>query len=362
MAYVANLENMETWERPKQIHEDVVPQIVDTTPQRTPFLYLIGRAGAQQTRFEWLMDYRGKPKVPGTDNVMAIPEGQDATFLAPVATNPEIPTTLRKRLSNLTHIFRMTFDVSGSMRSANTIGVPDEFSYQAQRAAKQIPREIEFALFNSTINEQIAAGNSLASPDADSFVSGARRMAGLAFTDGGWMESPLDNTQLVQAGNPLSADESATVDVLVGTPALTDVIWLDNLQKMYLKGGNPNCTFVRPVQKRIMSTFNESALMTSIPANQRQIQADTRKVIFPVDYFITEFGPMQVFLEEYIPDDRVYNIEVDQCYLTTFRPFEIVPLAKIGDSEKGMVHVELSLRVDAPNCLGAIDDLKTTLP
>ena len=61
-------------------------------------------------------------------------------------------------------------------------------------------------------------------------------------------------------------------------------------------------------------------------------------------------------------DDRLYNIELDKLSLATYRPFVIEPLAKIGDSDKGMVQTSISLEVWAPNSIGVIDGLKTTLP
>lgn len=320
--------------------EDLLDIIVNISPMDTILLSSLQKVVASNIVHEWLTDILasfGDPDSGNTD-VRAYPEGSDADF-----------TTLvpRKRLCNLTHIIRRTFDVSDTQRDINTAGVRDEYAYQGAKAAKELARFIEFALVHSIRANQTIQGN-------DAAVV-ARRMDGiLAFA------SATDPTCATTLG--LSSDELGTVTTAVGTsPAncLDECILNDHLEAMWLKGAMFDTALVNSDQKRAFDGMTLNGANSQIRYN---IPVAEKTVINTVDYYQSSFGTIQVKLHRYQPTDLVYVAEMAMLRVAVLRPVLMVELAKLGSSSKGMIEWEGTLEVLAPNATGYIDGLCTTPP
>ncbi|MDL1985987.1 MAG: DUF5309 domain-containing protein, partial [Deltaproteobacteria bacterium] len=152
MPFVNSLGVMNSFDVGTGNREDLLDIITNISPMDTLFLSGFEKAPANNITHEWLVDILagfGDPDV-GNAQVQATPEGSDATF------DPLVP---RKRLCNLTHIIRRTFDVSDTQRDINTAGIRDEYVYQLRKATMELARFIEFALVHSQRQMQVAQGN-----------------------------------------------------------------------------------------------------------------------------------------------------------------------------------------------------------
>jgi len=318
--------------------EDLLDIITNISPMDTLFLSGFEKVPANNISHEWLVDILASFGDPanGDADVQATPEGSDATFDALVP---------RKRLCNLTHIIRRTFDVSDTQRDINTAGIRDEYVYQLRKATMELARFIEFALVHSQRQSQTTQGNS----------GGVlpRKMDGYyAFA------SASDPTCVTTLG--LGADEMGTVTTVTGnspTNCIDECVLNAHLQAMWEKGAMTDTIWCNAAQKRSLSnlTLNpNSNVRYNIPVNERT-------VINTVDFYQSDFGTQRIFLHRYQRTDRISTAEASKLRIAVLRPVLAVELAKVGSSTKGMVEWEGTLEVLAPNAIGFIDGLCTGL-
>lgn len=336
MAFVGSLGVLNSFDVGTGNREDLLDIITNISPMDTLFLSGFEKVPANNITHEWLVDSLadfGDPDV-GNADVQATPEGSDATF---------DPLTPRKRLCNLTHIIRRTFDVSDTQRDINTAGLRDEYVYQLRKATMELARFIEFALVHSERQSQTAQGNS----------GGVlpRKMDGYyAYA------AASDPTCVTTLG--LNSDEMGTVTTVLGsspTDCIDECILNEHLQTMWQKGAMTDTLYCNAAQKRSLSnlTLNpNSNVRYNIPVNERT-------VINTVDFYQSDFGTQRIYLHRYQANDRISTMESNKVRIAVLRPVLAVELAKVGSSTKGMVEWEGTLEVLAPNAIGYIDDLCT---
>ena len=339
MVFVGSLGVMNSFNVGTGNREDLLDIITNISPMDTLYLSGFEKVPANNISHEWLVDILasfGDPDV-GNTAVQATTEGSDATF------DPLVP---RKRLCNLSHIIRRTFDVSDTQRDINTAGIRDEYVYQLRKATMELARFIEFALVHSIRQNQVAQGNS----------GGAlpRKMDGFyAFA------AASDPTCATTLG--LGANEMGTVTTVAGvSPTVDDIsecILNAHLQTMWSKGAMTDTIWVNANQKRSLSnlTLNpNSNVRYNIPVNERT-------VINTVDFYQSDFGTQRIYLHRYQRTDRISMAEANKLRIAVLRPVLAVELAKVGSSTKGMCEWEGTLEVLAPNAIGYIGGLTTVV-
>lgn len=219
----------------------------------------------------------------------ALPEGSD-------------PPTARSRdrtaRYNLTETFGpVAIQVSGSEQAVRKYGlVGTEFDHQSANRFKEIAVGVEQAIIYGARVEDTATGR--------------RSMGGFNY----YITTNIDSS----------------------TTTLTETKLLDAMQVTFDAGGNPNRVSGGSKAKRTISGFTSAATI-SIDRPDR-----TRGVI--VDTFISDFGMATIILDRWyrVSDLHVWN--GDQVSLETLRPIHYEPLAKSGDSDKGQIVGEKTLR------------------
>lgn len=334
MTFVGSLGVLNSFDVGTGNREDLLDIITNISPMDTLLLSMLEKVPANNISHEWLVDILasfGDPDNGNTD-VVATAEGSDASF---------DPLTPRKRLCNLTHIIRRTFDVSDTQRDINTAGIRDEYVYQMRKASMELARLIEFAIVHSERQSQTAQGNS----------GGVlpRKMDGIyAYA------AASDPTCATTLG--LGADEMGTVTTPSGTSpvdCIDECILNGHLQAMWEKGAMTDTIMVNAEQKRSIDnlTLNpNSQIRYNIPVNDRT-------VINTVDFYQSSFGTQRIYLHRYQRTDRAFTAEMSKIRLAVLRPVLAVELAKLGSSTKGMIEWEGTLEVLAPNAIGYIDSL-----
>jgi hypothetical protein len=336
MPFVGSLGVLNSFDVGTGNREDLLDIITNISPMDTLMLSSLEKVPANNISHEWLVDILADFGDPANGNadVQATPEGSDATF------DPLVP---RKRLCNLTHIIRRTFDVSDTQRDINTAGIRDEYVYQLRKATMELARFIEFAVVHSIRQSQTAQGN----------TGGVlpRKMDGFyAFA------AASDPTCATTLG--LSSDEMGTVTTVAGSSpddCIDECILNGHLEAMWAKGAMTDTLYVNSSQKRSLSnlTLNpNSNVRYNIPVNERT-------VINTVDFYQSDFGTQRIYLHRYQRNDRISTIEAAKLRIAVLRPVLAVELAKVGSSTKGMVEWEGTLEVLAPNAIGYITDLCT---
>jgi hypothetical protein len=332
--FIGDTSILSTFDVERGNREDLLDIITNISPMDTLLLSGCEKVPASNTTHEWLVDILadfGDPDV-GNADVQATPEGADATF------SPLVP---RKRLCNLTHILRRTFDVSDTQRDVNTAGIRDEYVYQMRKATMELARFTEFALWHSQRQFQTVQGNQVGVLP--------RKMDGfLAFA------AAQDPTCVTTLG--LTAEEMGTVTTAAGSSpvnCIDECILNEHLEAMWNKGAMTDTAWAGALQKRSLSNL----VLNPNSQVRYNINVAERTVINTVDFYQSDFGTQRIYLHRYQRNDRISFAEQNKLRIAVLRPVLAVELAKIGSSTKGMVEWEGTLEVLAPNAIGYIDGL-----
>ncbi len=281
------------------VREDLYGVITNITPTDTPMLSSFKSARANNTYTEWLTD----SLATAASNAQV--EGSSAT---------NATLTARTRVGNYLQIFRKVFEVSDTTRSVDNAGVSDEYTYQAEKAMKELARDIEYAIVNG------------ASASGDSAT--ARSLAGVS--------------AFVTTNRKTSA----------GARILTETLYNDNLEDIYGQGGNPDATYCNGWGKRKISAFTATST--------RFIDTDQKLMIAGIDIYDSDFGRQKIKLDRYIPVSSIFQLEESKFDIARLRPIKHVPLAKVGSSTRGMIEAELTMRCMTELASGCIWDISTT--
>lgn len=205
---------------------------------------------------------------------------------------------------NMTQIFGPTaIQVSGSENVVRKYGLGGESEFQHQVANRTKEHWISFEqalLYGVRVED---TGNKW------------RSMGGLAY--------------YLTAGNGSVIDSSTTT--------FSESSLLALLQSCYDNGGSPDRAIMGSKNKRLGSGFTSSGtLQVMRPDN-------TRGTV--VDYFDSDFGRVSMILDRWVRTADVFVFEREQTQIATLRPLVFEMLAKTGDSMKGQIVCEKSMKV-----------------
>lgn len=301
--------------------EDLTDVIVNIHRTMTPFLSSFERVQAEATTHEWLADILTQPTA-----VTATPEAQDASFAA--SADPV-------RLKNFGHIMRETLEVSDTQEVVRKAGRTSEIQYRQLKKFRELARQSEFNIIESTSNEQTQVGNALSSPLDDS-----RRMAGIKEYTG---NDPV--------GQTLTSDFEGITQSTTFSPRefLTEIRLNDFLQTIWDNHGMPNTLWMNSVQKRIIATFNTN--------QTRNIDAESKRLINVVDVYESDFGVMTVHLHDQIAQTELFALQMEHWATAWLEGTKSEVLARIGNTTKIMIEHQFTLEARAPNSSGKMIDL-----
>ena len=287
------------------IKEDVSDIIGLISPYDTPCYSQFRKTTAMQTTVQWQEDFLRDP----ADNINL--ESEDPTDVAATG-NPTMQ-------SNFTQIFDEYAQVSGTMQAVELYGRSNEMDYQVMKKAREVRRDIEYALCGvvqaGTIGDKTTA----------------RQLKSMG--------------TLVDAG---VTDDNA------GTPrAYTEDLVLAVHELVFNKGGDPNQLLVTPAHSIAVANFAYAT------GRSRDVENETR-LVNKVDLYASPFGELSVVIDRWLAADDSYLLEVDRWYLPVLRPMVSEPLAKTGDSEKRLITCELTVAQENTEASGRIADLTAT--
>jgi hypothetical protein len=298
------------------IREDLVDVIYNISPEDTPILSAIPRTAAKSTKHEWQLDALAAPAA----NLVI--EGDDATIDAMSATT---------RAFNYTQIQDKVIALSGTQSAVDAAGRADEMAYQIAKKSKELKKDMEFALIKGQVQ---AAGN----------ATTARAMGSIPT----WIATNGD------AGTSGTLSTGAGTDLPnSGTDRdLTETILKTVIQEVYTSGGDLDLLVVPPSVKQVISGFN---------ANTTRFGPAEKKVEYAaIDVYSSDFGDIQVVPNRVMAttDEKLcLLLQSDMAAAAYLRDFQVVDLAKTGDSEKKQLLCEWSLEMRNEAAHGIILDI-----
>lgn len=224
----------------------------------------------------------------------ALPEGSDPG---------SVRSQDRNNRFNLTSIFGPTpVTVSGTEQAVRKYGLSTtEFDYQAAMRMKEEAIKLDQSLLYGTRFED--TGNQW------------RQMGGMNF----YITTNVDSTA--------SANTQTRV--------------MDQLENCWKLGGNPNRALMASKQKRFFSTstaFNSDVIrLGRTDPGRGQV----------VEYFDSDFGRVDLVLNRWMRPTDIIIFSREQATIKTLRPWQFKMLGDTGDSTKGMIVSEKTLKFEA---------------
>jgi len=108
----------------------------------------------------------------------------------------------------------------------------------------------------------------------------------------------------------------------LSSAALTRKSIEDLMQLCYLAGGAPNTLVCNAWLRRKITSFYEGSIFTDRSEERGGSKITT---------IVTDFGDIEVVFDRWCPTDRLYLIEPAKMGWVTYRPFDVVDRASVGD-------------------------------
>jgi hypothetical protein len=303
----------------KGIREDLTEAIYNISPEKTPFISMIGRSKAKNTLHEWQTD-----ALEAVDGSNFRAEGNDATFAAPT------PTV---RVGNYVQISDKTAIVSGTLETVDKAGRQSEMAYQLSKRSVEIKRDME----TIALSNQAASG---ADP---------RKTAGLP----AWLKTNL--SQGAGAVTPVYTS-LPNDDRTDGTQrALTEQMIKDVAQLCWNNGAEPSVIMVGGFNKTVISGFVGNADKVLNLAG-----AKPGVIVQAMDVMVTDFGNLKVIANRFQRARDLWVLDPSFLSIMFLRGFKTHKLAKTGDAEKRLLNAEWGVKVNHEAALGAVYDLTTS--
>jgi len=308
------------------IREDLINAIYNVDPFKTPLLNMAKKTSAKQGYHEWNTDSLASQNLSN-----AAIEGDDPAAISLAATT---------RLGNYVQTSNKTIQISGKSQAVIAAGDSNKMGYQLLKKSKELKRDMEGIL---TYNQAKAAGSS----------STASLSAGLP----AWLGT---NTVFLTTGTTAGANPAALTgaDVRVYnntsgtavTAAITEAEVKSVLQKIFTSSGeSPEYCLVSPVNKQLISAFTGPGT--------RFNQVEDKTLQTAVDVYQSDFGEVKIIPDIFLAHSGdCFFINPQYVKVAYLRPFQTIPLAKTGDSDKKMLLVDYCLEVGNEKALGAIYD------
>jgi len=180
--------------------------------------------------------------------------------------------------------------VSGTLDAVDKAGRDKEVAYQKVLKGLELRRDIEKYLHSDT-------ARSGSDP----------RKAG---TLSSWITNVDD-----ASGTSAATGDGSDVPDMAGTDRAMTLAQIDNaMQAAYTDGGQPNMLVVSPSKKAAFSDLNSGSVAT----NQINYTAPREAAIVgSVSLYLSDFGQLDVVIDRFASDDRVYLLDSDYASVCT---------------------------------------------
>ena len=307
------------------IREDLSDIIYNISPTDTPFLNGVGKGTASNTLFEWQ-----------TDDLDAAAANRRAEGDDPTSIAVSEPT----RLSNYTQISSKTVQSSGTAEAVDFAGRKSTQAYQLAKRAKEIKRDMETMLLDTTVKAAGSSGSARATGAYQSWV-GTGSAGTSNVLDG-------DGTGLTNAADGSSVATTVTAGA-ISLSLINSVI-----KRIWDLGGSPDTIMTSGTKKQAISALG-SSVVADLQTNTSGAVPAT--AINAVDVLVTDFGTFKLVPNRFCTEPCAYIVDFDMWSVDYLRPFKTETLAKTGDSIKQMMIAEYGLRAKNGNGSGLIMNL-----
>jgi len=317
------------------IREELADVIYNISPEETPFISNVGRKSVANTLFEFQTD-----SLASVDTTNAVIEGASASA-------SDASATATKRMQNYTQISRKVVSISGTEEVVNKAGRNSELSYQLAKKSSELKRDMEAIL---TRNQAADAGDSSNARNTASLEAWLRTNTNRG--SGGTTDGANPTLSGTTSGYPNAAATDASNDAL---REFTETLLKDVIQSVWTEGGDPSILMVGPTQKQKASTF------AGIAAQRYMAPSDApTTIVGSAEIYISDFGSISIVPNRFQRDRTAFVLDPEYASVNYLRDFEVVDLARVGDSESKLLQCEYGLEVSNEAAHGLIADIDVT--
>ena len=302
---------------------DVISMI---TPRDTPIYSDIAHPSVERAFFEWEIDTLNAPAAN------AQLEGDAFTFasISPVT-----------RVAEYTQILSKTWSISGSQESSDNAGDAEKRKRVQLKRGIEIRKDVELAIITNTAS-----------------VGGQTRLSGGLPS---WLTSNVSRGA-GGANGGYSSGTKLTVAETTGTQrALTQALLDTVMAAAYVSGADVKKAYVSPYAKGVFVSFMSNANVATF--RYMAESGDNNKIVSNADIYASPWGEIEVVPNRVMATSaavarRVFLVDPDMLGWAWFRPIANVPnLAKVADSEQGVILGEGGLKVNNEAGCGVIADI-----
>lgn len=292
------------------------------TPTDTPIYSMAGKEKLSSKHPEW--EYEAL-RAPGEN---AQPEGNEFEFDAQVA-----PT----RVGNHTQIYRDTWVYSGTQQAVDNAGDQEKAAKAKIKAGINVRKDIEFSIVSNTAS-----------------VGGAVRYSGSLPS---WL---VTNVSRSGSNGGFNSGTGLTVAETTGAQRAFSKTLLDTvMQAGYQAGANFTDVVVSPYVKSVFVTFMSD---TNVAAFRYAADAKGKNTIVgTADIYEGPFGKVTVKPNRVMSTSatarRAFLLDADMIAWGSLRPISEKDTSPTGDSQKGVILGEGTLKIKNEAGLGIVSDL-----
>jgi hypothetical protein len=300
--------------------EDLSDEIYMISPEDTPFMSAVGRGKASAVFHEWQQD-----SLAAVDRTNWQLEGDDIT---PATSAPTV------RVGNYCQISNKKWAITGTQEVVEKAGRSSEASYQKAKRGKELKIDIEAIALNT---QGYSAG-------ATNAVRKARGLESFLTT----------NTRRGSGGADATAATAAPTDATAGDMrTFTETLLIQLLQDMRVSGARAKLLMTGPVNRNRVSNFTGRG-------NFRHTSDNAEKIQGTASLYASDYGVLRVVDNLWQRERSVFALDPDYISIDYLRPIGSQDLARIGDSIRGFMLAEWTLKVDNEAAHGIVADVTTT--
>lgn len=308
--------------------EELADRIWMITPEKTPFLSLIGRKGVKSVHPEWQTDTLATPVT--TNNQ---PEGNDWSYDA---------ITPTVRIGNYTQISEKSFLVSRTQENTDKAGRKSELARETAKKSTELKIDVEVT---ALANQASSAGTGNGATN--------RTSAGLR----AWLTTNDDLGAGGSSGSFSTGIQSAATNGTQRalTKALLDSVILNTANA----GGEPEVIMLSNYNKQVFSRFLDDADVVPL---RKELKGGQATIVGAADTYLSDFGTLTV-----VPNVQmtragaavarnVFVIDPGMVTLGVFDDIQVHKPAKTGDAEKRVLNIEWTLIMNNEAAHGVVAD------
>lgn len=326
------------------VKEEVQQKIFDCSEIPTPFLDMVREGACSNSYTEWTEDELENPDIAN-----AAVSGADADALATDAGN-------LARRGNHTQICVKTVKVTERAGNVATHSIGDTMAYKTMRKMQALRRDVE----------AIAVGRQASVQDDNNVTAG--KSAGL----GAWIVTNDSHGAGGSATGFNTGTKLVAAPVVGARRALTWVLLSDQIEAVYVKGGNPtvvmsNAGLCKRLARFLFTTAYAATPTANVNGSGEGVTQTSQGYI---DTFRTDFGfTMKIVpnrLQQTYNDSGaaaavdVYGLDLDYLEVGYLHTYKVDPLAKLGLSNRRLLSVDWTLRVNLERGLFDVRDINPT--